>query len=317
MSELATPSAQSLATAAAIFSPQFISTKTGARLRVASFPAVGGATRVCVLLNGQTEFIEKYFEVIDELRARGFHVATMDWRGQGGSFRVLSDPLKVHVSDFSEYDDDLASLLEQIVRPLGNCTPIGLAHSMGGHNLLRTLHARPKSFARAIFSAPMIAVSTRGTPSWIARATTAAMNARGVSPKWVWGMDKRDPLSLRFEDQLVTSDRARYRRAQELLARTPEIRLSGPTWGWLEAAYRSMRSMQRSGYAQAIDTPSLIFGAGRDRICLTPATQAFAARMPHAKYIEIEDAEHEILMENDSIRTRFWSAFDAFVAEGA
>src|ERR1043165_5844405 len=37
---------------------------------------------VCVLLNGQTEFIEKYFEVIDELRGRGFAVATMDWRGQ-------------------------------------------------------------------------------------------------------------------------------------------------------------------------------------------------------------------------------------------
>ena len=44
----------------------------------------------CVLLNGQTEFIEKYFEVIDELRGRGFAVATMDWRGQGGSGRMTA-----------------------------------------------------------------------------------------------------------------------------------------------------------------------------------------------------------------------------------
>src|SRR5438094_174091 len=124
MSELATPSAKSLAPAAAIFVPRFISTKSGARLRVASFPADGNIERACVLLNGQTEFIEKYFEVIDELRARRFHVVTMDWRGQGGSIRALSDPLKVHVSDFSEYDDDLASLLEQVVKPQSNCPPI-------------------------------------------------------------------------------------------------------------------------------------------------------------------------------------------------
>ena len=45
--------------------------------------------RVCVLLNGQTEFLEKYFEVIDELRGRGFAVAALDWRGQGGSGRLV------------------------------------------------------------------------------------------------------------------------------------------------------------------------------------------------------------------------------------
>jgi lysophospholipase len=315
MTDLASAPAKSLAPAAAIFSPRFISAKSGARLRVGVFPAADDGAHVCVLLNGQTEFIEKYFEVIDELRARGFCVVTMDWRGQGGSIRALTDPMKVHVSDFSEYDDDLASLLDQVVAPLANRPPIGLAHSMGGHILLRTLHAKPRAFARTVLSAPMIAISTRGTPSWIARAAAATMNARGISPNWVWGMDKRDPLAMRFEDQIVTSDRARFRRAQDVLARTPEIRVSGPTWGWLEAAYRSMRTIGARGYAEAISTPTLIFGAGRDRICLTPPARAFAARMPHGKFIEIEDAEHEILMENDSIRSRFWKAFDDFVSE--
>jgi lysophospholipase len=37
--------------------------------------------------------------------------------------------------------------------------------------------------------------------------------------------------------------------------------------------------------------------------------------MPHGSSIVIEDAEHEILMENDSIRARFWKAFDEFVRE--
>src|SRR5580704_1131551 len=139
MSDSANLSLKSLAPAEQSFRPEFISTKSGAKLRVAKFSADQSSGRVCVLLNGQTEFIEKYFEVIDELRARNFAVVTMDWRGQGGSVRALSDPLKVHVADFSEYDEDLAALLDQVVKPLCDRPPIGLAHSMGGHNLLRML----------------------------------------------------------------------------------------------------------------------------------------------------------------------------------
>ena len=36
--------------------------------------------------------------------------------------------------------------------------------------------------------------------------------------------------------------------------------------------------------------------------------------MPNGVYVELPDAEHEILMENDGIRAPFWSAFDEFVA---
>ena len=84
-----------------------------------------------MLLHGQTEFIEKYGEVIGELQARGFTVATFDWRGQGLSSRLTADSRKSHIKDFREYDEDLATFLEQVVKPLGAGAPLGLAHSMG------------------------------------------------------------------------------------------------------------------------------------------------------------------------------------------
>jgi lysophospholipase len=62
--------------------------------------------------------------------------------------------------------------------------------------------------------------------------------------------------------------------------------------------------------AETITTPLLVVGAGKDRICLTPQTKAFAARLPHADYVEISSAEHEILMERSPIRAEFWAAFD-------
>src|SRR5438477_12805164 len=39
----------------------------------------------CVLVGGLTEFVEKYFETMRDLVARGLAVWCLDWRGQGGS----------------------------------------------------------------------------------------------------------------------------------------------------------------------------------------------------------------------------------------
>ena len=267
---------------------------------------------VCVLLGGQTEFVEKYAEAIGELCARGFTVATFDWRGQGGSERLLADPLKAHIRDFAQYDDDLTSFLEQVVAPLSP-KPLALAHSMGGQILLRTLHDRPGAFAAAIFSAPMLGISTRGRPALLVRLVAALQNLAGRSDAFAWGMAERDPLFATFDTQLCTSDRARFARTQEFLKANPSLRLAGPTWGWLEAAYRSMARVMAPGFAEAIQTPVLIVGAGRDRIVRTEATRDFARRLPHGTYLELADAEHEILMEADPIRARFWQAFDGFV----
>src|SRR5215469_1647302 len=117
------------------FSPHYIVTPGGARLRTAVFDRASGGDprRVCVLLHGQTEFIEKYLEVIGELQGRGFTVATFDWPGQGGSYRFLADPLKAHVGNFAEYDSALWLFMDDVVKPLTDKPPLILAHSMGGH----------------------------------------------------------------------------------------------------------------------------------------------------------------------------------------
>lgn len=295
------------------FTPRFITTRDGTRLRTVVFPAAP-ARGVCVLMGGQTEFIEKYCEVIDELVAHGFTVATFDWRGQGGSARALDNSLKAHVGDFAEYDDDLASVLDQVVAPLGLGAPLALAHSMGAHILLRTLHDKPGAFRAAAMTAPMLAVSTRGYPAWLVRGVTTFYNATGARKDFAWGMAERDPFLVDFTTQLCTSDTERFDRTQAILKADPPLRLAGPTWGWLGAAYRSMAQLAAPGYAEAIATPCLVVGAGRDRIVLVEAERRYVRRLPHATYVELDDAEHEILMENDGVRARFWQAFDGFVS---
>jgi lysophospholipase len=111
----------------------------------------------------------------------------------------------------------------------------------------------------------------------------------------------------------VTSDPQRFERTQMLLREHPDLRQAGATWGWLAAALRSMDWLKAPGRPEAITTPLLVVGAGKDRICLTPQTQSFARRLPNAEYVEIKEAEHEILMERNPIRAEFWTAFDNFM----
>ena len=81
--------------------------RDGVTLRFARWQPPPGRKGTVCLFQGRTEFIEKYFETVRELRSRGFAVATFDWRGQGRSDRKLRDPRKGHVGDFSEYELDV------------------------------------------------------------------------------------------------------------------------------------------------------------------------------------------------------------------
>jgi lysophospholipase len=287
------------------------------RAGVWSMPGHTGRA-ICVLLNGHTEFMEKYGEVAGDLCARGFEVASLDWRGQGASERRVYGNRAGHVGHFEEYDMDLAALMLQVVEPIQRALPsplplVALGHSMGGHNLLRYLHDHPRRFLCAVLCAPMIDINTGKYSPTVAQLLAWILNLYRPSKRAIFGIERRDPLELRFEENVVTSDRSRFERNQNLLRQQPFLRISGPTFGWLGAAFQSIRRMRRRRFAADILTPVLVFGAGHDTVVRSEAIRALCRRLPNARYIEIEGARHEILMENDAIRAEFWREFDAFM----
>jgi lysophospholipase len=83
---------------------------------------------------------------------------------------------------------------------------------------------------------------------------------------------------------------------QALMRAQPFLRVYGPTFGWLGAALRSIRKVKRRGFPEEIVTPILIVAAGADRVVGTPADRDYVKRLTKANYVEIEGAEHEILM---------------------
>ena len=303
-----------------VFHAQTIITPDQRQLRAANWALPQGTARrgICIVLNGHTEFLEKYGEVAAELSTRGFEVVSLDWRGQGASERQVYGNRAGHVGHFEEYDMDLSALLLQMVEPLQRSLArplpvMALAHSMGGHILLRYLHDHPRRFTCGVLCAPMIEINTGRYSAALVAFLTSLINLYRPSKRFVFGLEDRDPLELRFEDNVVTSDRGRFERNQALLRQQPFLRINGPTFGWLGAAFRSMRRMRKKNYAEDILTPLLVVGAGDDRVVHSGAIRSFCQSLPNARYVEIEGAKHEILMERNDIRERFWREFDSFV----
>ncbi len=288
----------------------------GTRLRCARWEATRGPRRgtVC-LFGGRGEFIEKYFEVIADLRRRGFAVATMDWRGQGGSERKLVNPRKGHVGDFSEYDRDLLRFMKDVVLP--DCPPpfIAMGHSLGGNILLRNASLPGSWFDRMVLTAPMIAFADAkvGYPQSIARLYAEAGSLVGLATSYVKGGGD-DPEEVNgFDNNILTSDRERWMRAKAVMDIAPQLALGSPTVGWLRAAYRSCARLLQPRYAMSVQVPMLLFAAGNDKIVSTSAIESFGVRLKVGTQILLPGSRHEILQESDAIRQRFWAAFDAYV----
>src|SRR6266536_1922716 len=133
-------------------------TPDGVSLRFARWAPPPGRKGTVCLFQGRSEFIEKYFETVRDLRARGFAVATLDWRGQGLSDRALRNPRKGYVRNFAQYQIDLETFINEIVLP--DCPPplFALGQSMGATILLRAAHAGHRWFDRTVLLAPMIAL---------------------------------------------------------------------------------------------------------------------------------------------------------------
>jgi len=295
-------------------------TPDGVNLRFARWEPTRGPKRgtVC-LFQGRSESIEKYFEVVADLRRRGFAVATMDWRGQGGSDRLLANPYKGHVRSFAEFDRDLAHFMKEIVLP--DCQPpfIAMAHSMGGHILLRNASVQGSWFSRMVLSAPMIDISEKelGAPHAVARVYAEIVAGLGMGSMFVRGGDA-EPIEMGpFEGNPLTSDRERYNRNRSIIEAAPALGLGSPTVAWLRAALRSISRLTDPGYPLQVQVPLLLFAAGMDTVVSTQAIEEFALRLKVGTHVLIPQARHEILQETDELRLRFWAAFDAYLGVDA
>lgn len=287
-------------------------TADGVRLRcMRAPPSISAQRGTIALLQGRTEYIEKYFETARNLAEKGFSVAALDWRGQGGSQRLLKNPRKGHVGHFDHYERDLDAFMAWVV---AECPAphYALAHSMGGLILLRSLRRKQPWFERVVLAAPMLALGPIYHPIGPARALAAIVGALGFRRAFIPTGSATPTEWQPFLDNELTSDPVRYARNAAIIEANPALGLGSPTVGWVASSFRAMDEIVTRGFIEKIATPTLIVAAGNDRVVSNVVIEEVGHRLRIGRRIVVHGALHELLTERDVFREQLLAAVDAY-----
>ncbi|MBZ9611232.1 alpha/beta fold hydrolase [Rheinheimera maricola] len=279
---------------------------------------VPGAHQAIVLSSGRVEMAIKYAELCYELVQAGYSVFLLDHRGQGLSGRELANPEKGYVSDFSLYQQDFAQFIDHIVQPTGHKYHIALGHSMGCAILAGYLQHYTHPFSGAIFASPMFGIYTGLVPASIAEAIALAfgvLNRRICQTPWYFP-GQSNYQEKAFANNPLTSCEERYTWLHQLFRDEPQARLGGVTTHWVQAAIVAMRRLQID--VTTWQLPVLLLQAGADKVVSNHAQNLWFQQLPAEllrQKVTLQDARHEIFMENDQIRQQALQAINVFLAQ--
>lgn len=297
----------------------------GMRLRAAFWPARGPSRGAVLLLQGRTEFLEKFYEPVERLLGMGFSVLTFDWRGQGLSERPLRGERmrrRGYVRDFGDYQRDMDAALKALQERAPDGPWLLVAHSMGGAIAARTLMRQQAGgakappgpgFTAAIFSAPMLGLYGSGGGA-SARMAAGFANLFGMGSAYATGSDRHFPDELKRTDQIknnpLTSDLERFeKRYFAFLREHPELAIGGATWSWLLAARREQAQLKPTAI------PLLVFLGDAETVVSSEAVETYAKGNPNAVLMHLKnDVRHEPFLEKDPVQEQVWAGIAGFAS---
>lgn len=267
-----------------------------------------------ILQSGRTEFIEKYYEVVKEFIDRGYCVAMFDWRGQGLSGRLSSDPFIGHVNKFSDYEIEFEEILKNVY--IDKCPKpwIGMGHSMGGCLVASLASQKPDIFDAIILCAPMLSIKM---PKLLELTILAIGELSKIgfrdkafpTPDW---KNRKGWHEIPFEENVVTSDLARYKRSGDLIKKNEKLAVGALSIGWGHESIKKTRNLYKSNWTKLITIPSLLLNASKDKLVNVIKNQEMCSKIKNISIANIK-GEHELLMEKDSIRNETWKEIDKFL----
>lgn len=290
----------------------YFTTRDKKKIRYALFPPTQRPHHgTVIVLTGRNECIEKYFETAHDLGQRGFTTATFDWRGQGGSDRLIGDPHRGHVRSFYDYTRDLDQFFEDVVLPDCREPYYILAHSTGSLVALLAAPSLVNRVRRMVLLAPFLTYTGYPISMKNIRRLATFLSWIGLGRMYAaWGA--RQPKQP-FATNRLTTDIGRYRRNTLLLDTYPQLALGGPTVSWVRAACKAVDIVRTPEFMGSLQIPMLFIGAGSDEVVSTRAIADYAHRLRGGTMLTIAGARHELLQEAEKFREQLFAAFDAFI----
>jgi lysophospholipase len=252
------------------------------------------AKQAVLILNGRSEWIEKYTDLPDGINLGDDTLwITMDHRGQGES----GGP-RAYVSSYDDYAQDAQAVLEAVAEDLPYAI---VSHSMGGLiALYGTLQGHLEPYALGL-SSPLLAMPDHPVPRKLARPLAEMMTRTRFAqqPTGTSTEKKRE-----FVGNPLTRSATGFQRVCE----SPYPYVS-PTFGWVQATFAACEAILDAEKLKKFKTPVRILGGSHEHV-IDPAgwsiwcMQAAKETRAPIEFIRVNGGRHELLNEIPRVRNQ-------------
>lgn len=286
------------------FSTYFIKHSDGSKIRVGVLKTKKTHKKTIIICPGRASFIEKNeiaAKTFDEL---GFNVYVIDWRGHGGSDRIIQHAQKVFIKSYDQYVEDIKSTIKSI--PLSKRKNISLyGGSMGGHIVMRFLQKNPEQkIEAAILIAPMFDVQTQPFPKFAAKIIAWLKTKIGCEGSYCYGFGNFDPKRDVFEKQKNTHNKKVFEKQKKVTLNHPQFVTGGPTFGWLHSTFESIKEVNNCNALKVIKTPIFIAYADQDRFVDNSNVENIEKCLQKVESKLYENSYHHIMHETPDIQKK-------------
>lgn len=270
--------------------------ETGVTLRTGVIEATNPKGTI-VIVPGFTSPIEMNARAINAFNSAGYRVAAIDYRGQGGSSRPLSNPEKGYVEDYAVLANDVADYAKQVRvadKPL-----FIFAISKGAHISLRLAEKNTAGVSAYALAVPMIEISAGNMSMLTLEFVSNAATMLGLGAAYPPGVRNWPPKNLVFGESTDCNANPKTAQIQDsLFALKKSLRVSSVTMRWIRETIKSSKHIQSKEFVDKITEPIKIFNAGDDRIVNADSAKEFCDSLSDCSLTQFPKARHCINRED-------------------
>ncbi len=286
---------------------QMFTTQAGVSLRTGllEHPSPKGTV---IVVPGFTGSIEMIMREITTLRAAGFRVAAVEYRGQGLSHRPLANhPEKGYVEDYGLLGSEMAQYANSVRR--ADLPLFFFSISKGAHITMRMAAEQDVPVDAYALIVPMIQINSGDLQYGTMRKVAGFMNSTGLGAAYTPGASAWPGDKLVFGEATGCNANPKSAQAQSaLFAINEKLRTRGVTFKWLHESIKSTDKLMDANHIKSITQPVKIYTAGVDELVRTDKAEQFCQSLNNCQSKHFAEARHCITRED-------YDRYDGIIAD--
>lgn len=279
------------------FNWQFMQTAEGVELRTGLLEHPNPKGTV-VVVPGFTGSIEMIMREITRIHAAGYRVGAIEYRGQGLSYRPLSQhPEKGYVEDYGLLGSEVALFANHVKRdelPL-----FFFSISKGAHITMRMAAENDVDVDAYALIVPMIQINSGDFPYNNLANVANLMTKVGLGASYSPGASAWPGDKLVFGEATGCNANPETAQAQSaLFAINEKLRTKGVTFKWLHETVKSSEKLLNPDFVSNISSPVKIYTAGIDLLVSTDKAEQFCSSLKNCETQHYAQARHCITRED-------------------